>query len=951
MRRGAIASLLAWVLGFALPVFAESINSDYIRDIEGLLANVESRDPSRPQLVLKLADAVFNEALELGRQPALAGAEQGKLAALRRRAVGHYQDALSGLSGMFPVPGPLAAGKIKFQLARLQADLGQTQIAEKIWRELSTFDSMPDVQRESLLRLAETAENRGTKESLFSAETDYKKAIALCGGQDVCSYGHYRMAWVHYRQERLPEAIQEMTAALWDSKGQVREESLRDLIAFLGGMKDDGKDSLPMIEKLAAKLNRPNLVFDLSQSYFARGNRQGGVFVLEAANQKQPGIKSYVRLMEESYGFREWLKFASLLDSAFSFAGKTKPATIDNETEQILRRLTVQLDGERVSQPPRAEDFKRAVMLYLALFPERQERKQMIDGWLAAETDAAAKVTQLKIWIAEETAAGRGAEAVRLRNMRAGTAQTARMFEIVIEELTELKKQIPAGPKAREMEYQIAYAHYQKKDQAAALPMFAALAAFDEQSAAMPDKWALQSEHLVLNILAESKDFGQVVKQAEAWTKHPKFGSWLANAKDQKDELADIQKIESSARFEWAVGLGQKPEALAVFKDYCDRDRQLPQSCTNAQVLAVKLKDQPVLISLLRKLGRQDELAAELEASAEFAEAAQILEKKLKDNVNKDNASVRNHLKVALLYELAASAVNRDRILRQMMGQLAAAKTLGEEENLILQTLKDAKLLGTPALKLPWRADNRDFITDYIVNQGAGTPDLTRQLAKTCRDTGPAWRKTAWHELNQLNSQQGKLQFYGKGSERKFKARVAALKALNDRANCYLEATSPRMRVVIGAMLAKASTNLAAEIQATPIPPEVDESGRESIQRALTEMAQPFTDQGATFIKLIDAQLAKIENSAERDELREKIAGAETDLTEAALAEPVKPAAASAKAEVASDGIQQAKAELHRDPNHKPSLTQLKAYYEANGDTRLAAYFAGRLQSGQESAP
>ncbi len=36
----------------------------------------------------------------------------------------------------------------------------------------------------------------------------------------------------------------------------------------------------------------------------------------------------------------------------------------DVETEKILRRLTVQLDGERASQPELSTHFKKTAMLY-----------------------------------------------------------------------------------------------------------------------------------------------------------------------------------------------------------------------------------------------------------------------------------------------------------------------------------------------------------------------------------------------------------------------------------------------------------------------------------------------------------------------------------------------------------------------------------------------------------
>src|SRR6185503_4085858 len=139
-------------------------------------------------------------------------------------------------------------------------------------------------------------------------------------------------------------------------------------------------------------------------------------------------------------------------------------------------RLTVQLDGERVSQPKSAEEFKKTVMFYLSLYPNGTERVHMIDGWIAAENNDAAKMNQLKIWIAEEAQAGRQNEMVRLRKIRAATAQKVKAFDVVAEEMTALKGYTANAGEKRETIYQAAYAQYQNKDYANSFAKFVELA-------------------------------------------------------------------------------------------------------------------------------------------------------------------------------------------------------------------------------------------------------------------------------------------------------------------------------------------------------------------------------------------------------------------------------------------------------------------------------------------
>lgn len=914
-------------------------NSAYIHDLEGLLNSVESRDPSRPQLTLKLADALFNEAITVSTQ----NPGDGQLTPMRRRAVNLYKESLSGIDGQFPIPSGQVNAKIRFQLARLYADLGEMDTALKIWQELAAQDSTPDLQRESLLRLAENLENHSSKQDLKRAEEYYDKALSLCTNQDVCSYTHYRLSWVYQRQGRLQDAVTEIEKSLLDSKGQVREEALRDMMTFTGGLGDDGADSLSKIEKLSAKLKRPKLVEDLSDAYFAQGNRKAGVYVLAALNRKTPSLKATIRLLEEDYGFRDWGKFEAGLDSARDLATKGASVATDVESEKVLRRLTVQLDGERASQPKVAEAFKRTVSLYMLLYPSSPQRAQMIDGWLAAETDADAKIKLLKIWIGEEEAAKRDKEAVRLREIRASLAQKVENYPVVAEEMSVLKTKME-GSQKRVMSYQLAFAQYKNKDFAAALPEFMELATVGAESLA-PDKWAIQSQHLALDILASKKDYQGVIAQAQKWTKDSRYNGWLATIRDFRQELTDIRKIEISSEFEWATVMGETAAALAIFNKDCQSDVLVPQSCNNAQVLAVKLADQKTLIEVLQKLGKKDELAAELEASAEFAQAAQMLEAKIKEK----SAATRDYLKVALLFELGGSTINRDRILHALVIKLQTAKTLGEEEDLFLQTLKDSQLIDAGTLKLAWKKENREILMNQLVVEGKAPAEIQKQLINSCSDSGAGWEKLALAELRRLDSKQSAIHFAGKSSEMKFKMRVAAMKTLMDKGNCYLQSTTAQQRVIFATLLGRAQAALADEIKAAPIPEGVDEEGRASLLKALAEMAQPFSDKAAEFEKLVAAQLEKVEDVAFREDLKVKLAAGGEKIYEAAIVPPTTPAAVRAVTSEPSDLAQKAIEDLHHNPNQRSSLTQLKTFYESAGNTRLAAYFQGRLlQLGEE---
>ena len=71
----------------------------------------------------------------------------------------------------------------------------------------------------------------------------------------------------------------------------------------------------------------------------------------------------------------------------------------------------------------------------------------------------------------------------------------------------------------------------------------------------------------------------------------------------------------------------------------------MPKSCQNAQVLAYKLKNEPVFIAMLKKLNKKNELITELEVSGQFGERRR---EGLRPTLAKQS-SFKDYLKVALL--------------------------------------------------------------------------------------------------------------------------------------------------------------------------------------------------------------------------------------------------------------------------------------------------------------
>src|SRR4051812_9946569 len=121
-------------LAFAVGSGAPKANADelLIREAESLRDSLALGDSSRPALTLRLPDLHFYEAPEIEKTPTLSGKDQARAAAHRRRALMLYREAESSdARGGSELSSQLKL-KIRFQIARLYADLGETGEARRL---------------------------------------------------------------------------------------------------------------------------------------------------------------------------------------------------------------------------------------------------------------------------------------------------------------------------------------------------------------------------------------------------------------------------------------------------------------------------------------------------------------------------------------------------------------------------------------------------------------------------------------------------------------------------------------------------------------------------------------------------------------------------------------------------------------------------------------------------
>jgi hypothetical protein len=913
---------------------AAAASRTVINEIRKLRDSLPVADGQRGELNLRLADLLSNECLVSS-----SGTEASR-AKDCQEAFGLYRDAQA------KAPSSLKS-RILFQMARISLERGDfAQAKPLLVQVLSEADSV-ELKRESAFRLAEIEE--ADPATLKSAEARYQAALALCNGGDACSYAQYRIAWIRKRQGDLPRAIEGMKLALFDAKGQPRSEAVRDLVAFLGEDSRDAATHIDYVEKLSAKLGQPKMLEDLAFAYLSGANKAAGVKVLEVVNARQPTVAREMKLLEEIQGVRDDEKFADHLASLDRLSKDSAQVAAMGDAradlEKAAKRIAVQLDGDRKTRPQRTEDFKNFSLVTIELFPASPDVARVMEGWVAAETDANVQLAKLKEWTTNPRHNLKPADKIALHELRAGLAQKAKNSDVVIEEMQALLATNPAPAKALEYRYALARAAYEKKDYARALPAFQAIASEAVAKGGEIDKLAIQSQHLALEILNQQKDLAGLEKQAALWTSN---ASIRANAK-LADDLKEMAEASDQAEFEGAVALQSTPEALSKFRAFCEKGRFLPKSCDNAKTLAIQLGRHADLVAVLVAIESRDttgnaveELAAEYEAGAYFLESAKLQERTLAKNPALA-ATILPWIKTALAYELGGDLASRDRILVGLPKHLAKMKTPSEGEQLALASaLQDARLLTPAWLKTPgFSAAFRARVSEGLESTGQGNADSRKAVLASNVATGPLWHTLVVSEALRLEEKQAGIRFHGKNGERLFQNRIAALKQMNDFIGRVLPGSSTENRIKLLRISKAGSEGLAKEILESPLPASLKEEEKNAVLASLAELAKPFQDNAEATTKLLNDELAKTTDPAERSRL-DQLATSEL----ARLVADEKAASAKTTAsvtQVAASTAAPSIARLRQNPKDAGALESLRDLYRQSSQERLALYFEGRL--------
>jgi len=925
------ALVLSLLLSLSNPLMAN--DSQYlIKEMEALRDSLKIEDPARIDLTLRLADLYFDVSIQEGR-----GEDVESLKMNRLKALDLYKHSLNGTDNLKKATG-LNRIKIQFQMARLLSRLNEGKMAEPYYLEiLGNKEAPKKMIEQSALALAEWHEEEA---SYTQAKKYYDQAILNCTDRNSCNYGNYRLGWLYYKDTKLDDAILTMEKSLWSEDGIIRESSLTDLLLFISNKeKTDGIRELEMIKKISIKAKRPELPRQLVEAFYVAGNRFAGSTLLAELDKADPNLYYEVRLLEEFYGFRKWDKvqnYLSIIEKRKINDLPTKPEEA-KEVLTILRRFIVQVDAEMQVVADLKTVLKRSIETYLNLYPKDELRSKMQSGWLAVAEDKNEKLSKLSEWIKEDQILKIDPKETRkLRQTRLALAQTQKISKLVIEDSLAIAEILKGTKEADEFIYVAAREQYTEKNYDFALLNFQKIIG-NAKATKEVGSWAILSQNLILDIFNSKKNYEGIVSQVQLW----KEITHDLKSEEVIKENKSMEQILIQAQFEKAFLMKESKIALESFTNFCLANQYPEKSCPNAKVLSLKFKDQDRLVKILDKMGDQSSLAIELELMGRFQEAAAVREKfELSGKPN-----MEAYLKIAFLYELDQNLKERDRILELMVSAFKFEKSIPVEfEKAAYTSLDEANLLDEKALSLPWSVKQKIKIASRLEIEKPSA--LTKKvLMSQAEGSGPVWARVVLAGLEEEYNKVNKIKFYGTQSQKLFKQRTSSIDKFATLAKPILESADLETRVYILHMLKMTYKNMAGEILNTPIPDGLDEKTLATVTAKISTMADPFDRVNEDYDKLLGEQLAAIVDVGLKANVSKNITGDVKNYANFISLNGNETPSRKSTVVIDLAPVSEMRKKLLTDPEDKKSLLGLKEFYTKNQNTRIAAYYADRVDN------
>ncbi|MGE3760570.1 MAG: tetratricopeptide repeat protein, partial [Pseudobdellovibrionaceae bacterium] len=396
--------LLALLVMLAMGSPALAVQArDLVDEAEDMLNLLGPKDAERKAVVLRLADLMFDAAIEIDSDVKTTAAGTKLADRYRLRSEALYKEALPSLTGE-------RAQRVKFQLARLYSFKADMPAAIKIWREIVNSPGDAKLRRESALHWAEQLELSNNSAAIRKAADLYEKALPLADKDSLRSYIMYRTAWTHYRLGNPTAAIDELQKSIARSADNERDDLLRDLVLFMSRDDKPVKAQMALIEKLEDKYKRTGFLAQLADAYLAADRRADYAIALERLNRRQPNLERSIGILDVTHDTLSVRQIHKHLDKLIAL----KRSNINFKDEAAAKaardkvfRLVHLWDGHRrAGKDGYSELLAKGVSAMILLFPKSEATTQAMGGWLAAHADPKLQLPKVNAWIALAQEAG-----------------------------------------------------------------------------------------------------------------------------------------------------------------------------------------------------------------------------------------------------------------------------------------------------------------------------------------------------------------------------------------------------------------------------------------------------------------------------------------------------------------------------------------------------------------
>ncbi len=893
-----------FVVFLSLQSLASRTSRQLITDAEYLNSKLKPLDPIRQTMALKLADLYFDASIEINANEKILSADQAQH--YKKRSLEYYEEALSGMNGVFKAPVADKRDAIQFQVARLTFDLNQQDRAMKVWNEITQKSQRSDLRRESALRMAEIKEISNKIPDIEEAFRLYELATPLCDTQSLKAYVLYRKAWTAYRLGRSLQAFNLAEESLELALQNDRKQILTDLTLFAAHSPMPVEKAIQRFEELSKKYGEVSLISMLAESYQTADQVRSFQTVTNYLNKKDPMLSLSLVTLEQAYSEKNPEVFASRLATIKNLAFKDKPFRASEEpmkSEALIFRTLIQLDGERKSETIWAQSIAPLAVIYIRLFHEAPQFEKVLDGTVLALPRPEQKIAFLTEALAAVAGVKLTKAQIAIRQSRLSISQGAHQSNLVLEDAAALKKLIPA--ERRKFEFIEAYTLKESNhpDEARV--------SLENFSWDTNDELKTKTGWLYLQILESQKDYSKIILFLKTQLKMP-----LPN-----EIRTSWSGLLEKAEFEQAA-LDSNEHSLAFFLDLCEKNKNRPLSCDNARHLAQEQNNRKVYLQVLILQKDDDQLLVEYEKAGDFQSALNLIDQKKMKSPEID-------LKKLVFLEMVR---DHSGLQKHLVELVKKASTDPRQEDLYFNTAKDYAWLPQFKNLKKWSPGYQLSFAEADHQKNASDRKAIETILNLCDGKSAVWNEVHQNEVKSLYAEEKKVSLVGRRSEENFKKRAKMLQNLITRTQCLTQNFTALEKAMGLKSLGKAYQEFADDIRHVPLPNGLTDEVKLEVEKQITEMATPFELKASDIQKESHSLVSTNEfESLDKRQPFSFVAAVNDGATEKFNV-------------LCPDGFHKMK-EWQRKPEENLSLSAAREGFIACHNQRISAYLGGRLKS------